>query len=150
MIAVGFIGNTKLICFDNGLILRFNRRSKKWTVCVGTKNHDGYLTMGIDCKAYMCHRVVGHAFGILGIDSPLEIDHINTIRNDNRICNLRPATRQENNFNKIAKGYTWCNRSKKWLSQICLNRKKIHLGYFDTKEASYQTAKLKYHIFKVR
>jgi len=150
MIAIGTIGTTKLICLDNGIILRFNKKLKKWTVCEGTLNGEGYLRMGIDGKMYLCHRVLGHVFGILDLHSPLKIDHIDRNRTNNSISNLRPATNQQNQFNTDAKGYYWNKRDKKWKAHIGLNGKQIHLGYFDTEQQAsqaYQNAKLIYHIF---
>lgn len=77
------------------------------------------------------------------------IDHINGNRLDNRICNLRSVTRQENNFNYTkAKGYSWNKRQNKWCASIKLNRKSIHLGSFDNEcdaRQAYLDAKEKYH-----
>jgi hypothetical protein len=79
-----------------------------------------------------------------------EIDHINGIRDDNRIINLRSVTRQQNQWNrKTAKGYYLDKKTNKFNSQIYLNRKRIRLGYFDTEEEArnaYVNAKEKYHI----
>ena len=79
-----------------------------------------------------------------------QIDHINGVRNDNRICNLRNVTHQQNHFNRTtAKGYTWNKPRNKWQSKIKLNDKQIHLGYFTTEQEArqaYLEAKEKYHI----
>ena len=77
------------------------------------------------------------------------LDHINGVKDDNRICNLRSVTHQENQFNRTtAKGYYWNKTANKWLSQIQLNSKKINLGLFKTEEEAreaYLKAKEKYH-----
>lgn len=76
------------------------------------------------------------------------LDHINQIKYDNRICNLRISNNQQNLFNTNKKGYSWHNASNKWISQIGLNNKIIYLGLFNTeKEArnAYIEAKKKYH-----
>ena len=146
MIAIGTIGTTRLICLDNGLILRFHKRSKKWKMC-GSKKSFGYLRIEIDDKGYKQHRVLGHAFGILDLHSLLFIDHIDRDRSNNNISNLRVVTNQQNMFNQNAKGYRW--KDNKWYSQIKLNGKQIYLGRYDTEqEASqaYQDAKLIYHV----
>jgi len=93
----------------------------------------------------------GHQFAWYWVNKEIVncIDHINGIRDDNRICNLRSVTHQQNLFNTKAKGYTWRKRDNKWQSQINLNNKYIHLGLFDTEEEArnaYITAKEKYHI----
>jgi hypothetical protein len=96
------IGTTNIVCYDNGLILRFNKQQKKWTVCKGTFIKSKYLNMEIDRKQYYCHRIVAYAFGILALDSSLQIDHIDRNRINNSISNFRPATQQQNNFNRGA------------------------------------------------
>jgi hypothetical protein len=76
------------------------------------------------------------------------LDHINRNRSDNRIDNLRILTNQENCWNTNAKGCRFRKDIKKWSSQICINYKQIHLGYFNTEEEArntYLTAKEKYH-----
>jgi hypothetical protein len=79
-----------------------------------------------------------------------EIDHINGNRSDNRICNLRSVTHQQNSMNITkSKGYSWRKERNKWSSQITLNYKKIHLGLFEKEEDArnaYLQAKEKYHI----
>lgn len=78
-----------------------------------------------------------------------EIDHINGIKDDNRIINLRSVTRQENQWNrKTAKGYYYNKREGKFRAQINVNCNVIHLGYFDTENQAknaYLKAKEKYH-----
>lgn len=76
------------------------------------------------------------------------IDHVNQIRNDNRITNLREVTTQQNQFNTKAKGYYWNKRDKKWKAHITLNGEKIHLGYHSSEQDAsnaYKEAKIKYH-----
>lgn len=78
------------------------------------------------------------------------IDHINGIKDDNKITNLRDVTHQQNQQNqKNPKGYYLNKKLNKFQSYIALNKKHIHLGYFDTeKEArkAYLDAKKIYHI----
>ena len=82
------------------------------------------------------------------IDPKVCIDHINHNTLDNRKCNLRIVTSQENNFNRRCKGYCWNKKANKWKAYIYLDYKSIHLGYFNTEEearSSYLEAKEKYH-----
>ena len=141
------IETTNLICYRNGTILRFHKILKKWTVCKGSKDNK-YLSMEIDKKQYLYHRVIAHAFGILDLHSPLQIDHRDLNKTNNCIFNLRPATNQQNAFNRNAKGYCFHKQHQKWMAGIKINDKSIHLGYFDTEEeahTAYLEAKKIYH-----
>lgn len=81
-----------------------------------------------------------------------EIDHINGIKNDNRIENLREVTHQQNHFNETkAKGYYLDKRTNRWYSRIQVDGKQINLGYFKFEDEylarqAYLDAKLIYHI----
>ena len=96
-------------------------------------------------------KLLGHQFGWFWVNKEVVdcLDHINGIRDDNRICNLRSVTKQQNNFNTKSKGYTWDKSNNKWLSQIQLDGKKIFLGYYNIEEEAreaYITAKQKLHV----
>jgi len=146
------IGETNLVCYPDGLILRFHKQTKKWKICKGSKTEDGYLHMKIDGKLYYKHRVLSHVFGILDLHYELKIDHIDRNTSNNNISNFRPGTQQENTFNQGAKGYCWDKHAKKWKASIGLNGKSIHLGLFDTKEDAhnaYLIGKEKYHKYNI-
>lgn len=95
--------------------------------------HDGYARRLVwKGSAILMHRE------ILGANGDELCDHINGNRMDNRRDNLRIATRTQNSQNqKIRsdnssgyKGVSWSSRNKKWMAQIQVNKKKIHIGYF--------------------
>lgn len=81
------------------------------------KNKYGYLQIGL-CKDgkqknYKIHRLVAQAF-IPNPENKKEVDHINTIRDDNRVENLRWSTRAENINNNLSKiKYSNCRLSFK-------------------------------------
>ena len=79
------------------------RRRKLLKPCY---NDDGYLLVVLckDCqrKTVMIHRLVALHF-IDGYFEGAEVDHINTIRDDNRVENLRFVTREENINNRLTK-----------------------------------------------
>jgi len=69
------------------------------------------------------------------------IDHINHIGLDNRRCNLRLCTQQQNCFNRLVRGGTskykgvcFDKYHKKWRATIRLNDVSSFLGYFDLEE----------------
>jgi len=142
------IGNTNLICYRNGTILRQHESSKKWHVC-GTKVKNGYIQIKILKRNFLCHRIIAHAFGIFDLDSKLDIDHRDRNPSNNCIFNLRAVTHQKNSFNTDAKGYYWNKKDKRWKARIKLNRKHIWLGRFEKEEDArnaYLEAKKIYHI----
>ena len=71
-----------------------------------TKNIYGYETISLcydgNLKQFRVHRLVYEAFNG-PIPDGMEIDHINTVRDDNRLVNLRCVTRKENCNNPITK-----------------------------------------------
>jgi hypothetical protein len=118
------------------------------------KDTKGYLQGGINGSLFKAHRVAWVVF--YGAWPKKQIDHINCIRDDNRILNLREATNQQNGFNRNApssntsgfKGVHWNKKDKKWQAHIRVSGKRKHLGYFDCPEvaaAAYEVAAQKYH-----
>ena len=101
------------------------------------------------------HRVVMlMCYGFYG--EGLDVDHINHVRNVNRLFNLRFVTRSENSKNqslssKSATGVTgvpFLKARKKYIAQIGVNRKLIYLGMFETLEeaaAARAEANLKFN-----
>ena len=89
---------------------------------------DGYFVVNLRKNGkgtvFQVHRLVAEAF-IPNPENKPYIDHINTIRNDNRIENLRWATREENDHNPI----TLKNRIGKCGIKIkCLNTGEIFIS----------------------
>lgn len=114
---------------------------------------DGYRRLRIDGVLWLAHRLSW--FVIYGSFPKTGLDHINGIRTDNRIENLREAENSLNSQNrKTVKGYTYVSKRKKkpWLAQIKINYKNKGLGYFETAEEAheaYLAAKRKHHPFFV-
>jgi len=109
---------------------------------VGHKNKRGYTEARFRGKNYGCHRIAW-AIGHNTLDVPPILDHINGNPSDNRLCNLRAATSQQNVFNTKSrrnglKGASFRKRSNKWISQIKFNEKNKHLGYFDTEIEAHE------------
>jgi len=98
------------------------------------------------------NNLFGHHFAFYMVYGNVDfemLDHINQIKSDNRIENLRISNSQKNAYNTNSKGYYFDKSTNKWRSTIQFNCKKIHLGRFNTEEEarqSYLIAKEKYHI----
>ncbi len=109
----------------------------------------GYAARRVGTRIILMHRV------ILNAPDGLMVDHINGDPTDNRRCNLRLATSQQNHFNRRPrkkatsqyKGVDWNSRVKRWRVQIYANGKHMTLGYFKTAEEAalvYNEAARKY------
>ena len=127
---------------ETGLI--YNRFKKEMR---NKLNNKGYIRIESDI------HLLGHNFAWYWVNKECvdEIDHINGVRDDNRIVNLRAVTKNENQWNRLtAKGYYWNKKAQKWKSQIQLNNKVIYLGLFNTEQEArnaYLAAKEIYHKF---
>ena len=94
---------------------------------------------------------------IIEVGEGLFADHINHNTFDNRKANLRPATQTQNNRNRRKfsgpskskyKGVYRKKYLKKWVAQIGVDKKVIHLGCFEKEKdaaRAYDQAAKKYH-----
>lgn len=102
----------------------------------------GYQQIKIDRKLYQAHRLAWCY--VYGSWPPHMIDHINGIKHDNRVINLRLATNQENQQNRRTPqggnpyiGVSWHKGRQLWQSQIRVQGKPTHLGYFGSAEEAF-------------
>jgi len=109
---------------------------------------NGYRRVGVGGKSLREHRIIYEMFNG-PIPEGMDIDHINGVRDDNRIENLRVVTRSENHHNrKEVRGFCFDKREGKFRAEIMADGKKINLGFHETEElarAAYLEAKAKYH-----
>jgi hypothetical protein len=112
------------------------------------ENENGYLVVTINYRSYKAHRLIW--IMNTGSGPSEEIDHRNGDRADNRWCNLRPATKQENMWNaprrnqrSLPRGvYAKTKRgvfTGRYFAKIHYNGTVFNLGYFDTPQEA-QTA----------
>ena len=105
----------------------------------GSVNKRGHINLQVDKKMYAAHQLVfllhhGHI--------PREIDHINQIKTDNRIENLRACTSTQNKGNITLlksntsglRGVSMNGKTGKFHAQIKIGGKQTYLGRFDTPE----------------
>jgi hypothetical protein len=110
----------------------------------GCLHHNGYVVITIEKRQYQAHRLVW--LYVHGKYPDAQIDHINNIRSDNRITNLRQATQAENCQNlKKSRGSSGflgvsldSTRGNRWGASIKTNGKKHHLGWFKTAEQAHE------------
>jgi hypothetical protein len=123
----------------------------------GLNKQQGYITVSQKFAGvfvmHKAHRIAWFLYH--GVWPKDEIDHINNIRNDNRIENLREATRSENQANRKIdgcgtskyKGVSWRRRDCLWVAKIMVNQKSIWLGLYHNEEEAalaYNKAALEY------
>ena len=105
---------------------------------------NGYITLGLDGKRLRAHRIAW--LYVYGRSPAGHIDHINGDTADNRLCNLREATRTQNlanskrykNNKSGLKGVHWHPQSGKWRVQVRLNRRNNHVGLFADKHEAHR------------
>lgn len=119
----------------------------------GCINGDGYLQVAFKATRYPAHRVIW--LYVYGEWPDGMVDHINGVRTDNRIANLRNVSAAMNQHNRrhLAKnntsgftGVRWFQNA--WRAGIWLGGKYHFIGYFKTAEeagAAYVEAKRRLH-----
>ena len=144
----------------NGSVYR--KRKDKYKLIEGSKKTSGYLIYdsGIIMRDKIktrfklsLHRIVACAY--LGLDytnKTICIDHIDGVRCNNNVENLRIVSHMQNSWNrKNVKGFTI--RYGKYIAEIQVNRTSIPLGVFKTEHEArnaYIQAKQKYHLIPLR
>ena len=134
---------------ETGIFTRKVRTAHRVKVgdVAGCSNGDGYLRIKVQRRKHLAHRLAWlHTYGEWPND---QIDHINRIRTDNRISNLRDVSNKQNlqNAGKYSHntsghpGVSWHKRDSKWQAQIKHNQKLVHLGCFATIEEAVAARK---------
>ena len=113
----------------------------------GTPSYHGYTIIKLNGVSYKAHRL---AWLYETGDWPAsELDHINRVRGDNRISNLRLATRFSNCQNRVKSktayskhiGVSRSFNGKRWRAYIDFNGKRRALGVFDTETQALEALK---------
>ena len=81
---------------DGTVWVEYKKRCKR----VGYRHHTGYEYFTMGKKEIAVHRFIAEQH-IPNPENKEQVDHINRVRHDNRVENLRWTTRKENNENKV-------------------------------------------------
>lgn len=113
----------------------------------GYARHDGYVQVRVEGKLYYRHRLVYAA--ARGLDTLVEVDHINGVPGDDRVSNLRAVDRnsQQKNLrlfrtNTSGRVGVCVGTRKAWQAGIWHQNKRFHLGEFDTFEEAVAAREL--------
>jgi hypothetical protein len=104
----------------------------------------GYRFITVDHFRTGAHRLAW--FYVKGAWPPGDLDHQNMVRDDNRIDNLREATRSQNMANagrprhntSGLKGASFLRATGKWQAQIQFHGKNLNLGSFASAEEAHE------------
>lgn len=128
---------------ESGVLTWLKGRADRIGKSAGNVDSSGYRKIMIGGINFRAHRLCWMlAYG----EYPnMEIDHINGIKDDNRLCNLRQVTRSENCMNmKLRsdnksgfKGVYWREHAKRFTANIWKDGKRKSLGYFDTAQQAH-------------
>ncbi len=115
----------------------------------------GYRAVMIDGIGYGVHRIIFKMMNEEVGDEPYDVDHKDGDKENNRLDNLRPASRMQNTWNrKISsvnttgvKGvYPWTSNgvaTGKFAACVTKNGKKYHCGVFSSIELAAQAVQSK-------
>lgn len=112
----------------------------------GTPDANAYLRLYIKGKSYLAHRV---AYLYMYGEWPKEqIDHVNHKPWDNRLVNIRPASRFQNAQNMRPrqkpegskyKGVRWDQKAQAWCASIQANNRRYRIpGFFKSAYEAHQ------------
>jgi hypothetical protein len=110
-----------------------NQWNSRWaSKSAASLKSDGYRYVHFNYKTELVHRV---AWKIMTGDDPIEIDHIDGNRSNNKWSNLRNGTRSDNFHNLALRsnntsgchGVAFSKRQQRWVATITI-------GTFDSKE----------------
>lgn len=131
-----------------------NTNAVKAGTVAGSLARNGYVTIMVNGHMYKAHRLAW--LYVYGVWPAHHIDHINGVKHDNRIANLRDVPMSINAQNlRAAKranpylGVSYHKAHNNWRATIKINGRYKHLGSFDTPEDArdaYLEAKRKLHV----
>lgn len=114
----------------------------------GFVDYTGYAYIKIDRVKYSAHRLAW--LYVHGSMPDEQIDHVNNNRSDNRISNLRLASRSQNMMNQYVrkdsisgvKGVGWDKKMQSWRARCQVGGKRVVIGWFDSVEEAEESLRV--------
>lgn len=133
---------TGVLVREDGMVFQRKQRNINnygWTK--GCKAKDGYRVISIRGKQHSVHRLVAEAF-LPNPENKPTVDHINRIRDDNRVQNLRWATSKEQmeNNTRVLNRADYGSRQCENKSEYDRNYHQAHRGEILTRQHEYHKA----------
>ena len=139
----------ELLCYDTEsgqFTWRENRSNVKAGAVAGCLSLNGYILIRIDRRLCLAHRLAWiYCNG--DVETPGLIDHINGVKTDNRIANLRAASKvlngqnrraaQANNKSSGLLGVAYIGHTGKFTAYIDKDGRRKYLGLFEKKEDAH-------------
>ncbi|MGM8463013.1 HNH endonuclease [Enterobacter cloacae] len=108
----------------------------------------GYAYIKVDRVKYSAHRLAW--LYVHGSMPEEQIDHVNNNRSDNRISNLRLASRSQNMMNQYVrkdsisgvKGVGWDKKMQSWRARCQVGGKRVVIGWFDSVEEAEESLRV--------
>ena len=142
---------SKTFRIRNGKLERVDlrRKDKKWEqVKLWANATTGYCQVHFNSRNVYYHTIVWILSTGKDIPKGMGIDHINGNKIDNRIENLRLVTQRENTQNgKVHRnghlfGCTFNKPIGKYIANIQINGKQIHIGLYNTEQQAHEAYRI--------
>jgi hypothetical protein len=119
---------------NSGVLTRLSDGRTRWAI-----GSAGYEIISVRGQGILKHRLILQ-LAVGGITTADQVDHINGIKSDNRLSNLRVVSALENNWNKGKQrrnrhGFAGVRKDEetgRFKAQITTGGRSLHLGTFDT------------------
>lgn len=125
----------------NGRLEKYYKRVDMWKVAPCNITKAGYRYTTYNGKPWRYCRLLYVLYTGQDILKGLQIDHINGVRHDDRIENLRVVTPRENNQNKkihCSELVGVRRKDNKYIARININYHPVHLGLFATQDKAQE------------